>query len=226
MFLDEIGNIPYNIQAKLLRFLETRTLERLGGRTKIPVNTRIIAATNKDLLRLIKDGIFREDLYHRLNEFPIYVKPLRERTEDIPYLALKFLNDFSSQVGKTFTGIDMEALEILKLYPWPGNVRELKNTIKRAMVMAHEKIYKADLPIEIINPKNFKIYNEMTVLLEPNDSLAQNIKNITQDIEKKLIIEALRRVNGRKGKAAKTLGIDERTLYNKIQQYKISFFKS
>jgi DNA-binding NtrC family response regulator len=224
LFLDEIGNISYNIQAKLLRFLETRTFERLGGRTKISVNVRIIAATNKDLPRLIKDGIFREDLYHRLNEFPVYVKPLRERTEDIPYLALKFLNEFSVQVGKTFTGIDTEVFEILKSYPWPGNVRELKNIIKRAMVMAHEKIYKVDLPNEIINPQNFKIYNEMVVVLEPNDSLAQNIKNITQDIEKKLIIEALQKVNGRKGKAAKALGIDEKTLYNKIQQYKISLY--
>lgn len=221
LFLDEISNIPINIQAKLLRFLETHTFERLGGRRAITISIRVIAATNRELLQLIKEGSFRQDLFHRLNEFPLQLPPLRERIEDIPYLSLKFLNEFQGQVGKTFSGISKEALEALQSSPWPGNVRELRNIIKRAMVVASSKIEKADLPSEVRNPSTSGSYHEMIVPIKPGLPFFQATREVVTRVEKKLIQDALQRTKGCRGKAAELLGIDEKTLYNKLKEYKI-----
>lgn len=221
LFLDEISNIPINIQAKLLRFLETRTFERLGGRRAITISIRVIAATNRELPQLIKEGSFRQDLFHRLNEFPLQLPPLRERIEDIPYLSLKFLNEFQGQVGKTFSGISEEALETLQSYPWPGNVRELRNVIKRAMVVASGRIEKADLPEEIRNPIASGIHDEMVVPIRMGLPLFQATREAVRAVEKRLVWNALQRAEGRKGRAAQLLGIDEKTLYNKLKEYKL-----
>lgn len=221
LFLDEVSNIPLNIQAKLLRFLETHTFERLGGRRPIKVSVRVIAATNRELSKFVKEGGFREDLFHRLNEFPINLPSLRERSEDIPYLSLRFLHEFEPQVGKAISGIDEKAIGALQSYPWPGNVRELRNVIKRAMVIASGKIEKADLPIEIKDPVSAGVQTEWAIPVGHGLTLLQAGKEAANFVEKKLIRDALRQTEGRKNKAAELLRIDERTLYNKLKEYKI-----
>lgn len=221
LFLDELSNIPIHIQAKLLRFLETRTLERLGGRRPLTVSLRVIAATNRELPQLIKAGSFREDLFHRLNEFPIQLPLLRERPEDIPYLATKFIHEFEGQIGKTLSEISDEALELLGRYPWPGNVRELRNVIKRAMVVASGKIERTDLPSEARNPVAAGIQKEITIPLRVNLPLRQAVKAAVNMVEKRLIRDVLQLTEGRKGEAAQLLGVDEKTLYNKLKEYKI-----
>lgn len=222
LFLDEVSNIPINVQAKLLRFLETHVFERLGGRKSLTVSIRVVAATNRELPSLIKEGKFREDLFHRLNEFPIQMPVLRERAEDIPYLSLKFLHAFEPQVGKTLSGISDAALASLQSYPWPGNVRELRNVIRRAMVVASGKIEKADLPSEVKNPHAAGIQTEINIPLREDLPLLQAAKEVAAFIEKKRIRDCLQRTEGHRRKAAKLLGIDEKTLYNKLKEYKIS----
>lgn len=222
LFLDEVSNIPVNVQAKLLRFLETHTFDRVGGRKTLAVSLRVIAATNRELPSLIKEGKFREDLFHRLNEFPIQVPALRERPEDIPYLSLKFLHEFEPQVGKTLSGIHDAALASLQSYPWAGNVRELRNVIKRAMVVASGKIEKADLPREIKNPAAAGIQTELNIPVREDLPLLQAAKEVAAFVEKKRIRDCLQRTEGHRRKAAQLLGIDEKTLYNKLKEYKIS----
>ncbi len=221
LFLDEISNVSIRIQAKLLRFLETHTVERIGGKRSIKVDLRVIAATNRELPELIKAKSFREDLFHRLNTFPIGLPPLRERPEDIPYLSLKFLHESGPEIGKTILGISEEALVALKNFPWPGNVRELRNVIKRGMVAATHKIEKAHLPSEVKDPAAAQIQEEINLPIRLNLSLLQASKEAMGVVEKKLIQSALKRTEGRKGKAAELLKIDEKTLYNKLKEYKI-----
>lgn len=221
LFLDELSNIPINIQAKLLRFLETRTFERLGGRSPLTVCIRVIAATNRELPQAIKAGVFRQDLFHRLNEFPIQLSPLRERPEDIPYLAMRFLHEFEDQIGKRLSGISDEAIERLERYPWPGNVRELRNVIKRAMAFASGKIESADLPNEVRNPVAAGIQKEIIIPVRADLPLRQAVKEAVSMVEKRLIGDVLQRTQGRKGKAVQLLGIDEKTLYNKLKEYGI-----
>ncbi len=223
LFLDEISNIPFTVQAKLLRFLETRISERLGGRKEKIISTRIIAATNKVLPELIDKKIFREDLYHRLNEFPILLPPLRERSEDISYLALKFTQEFEVQIGKKISNISDQALKTLQAYPWPGNVRELRNVIKRAMVHAVERIEHIDLPEEVYKPLSYSTMEKISVPLRRDLSLYQATKEAIKLIEETLIRNALK-LTGKKGKAAILLGIDEKTLYNKLKEYNIHSF--
>ena len=215
LFLDEIGNLPTNIQAKLLRMLEGRKIERLGGRKEIPVNIRVIAATNIDLKKAIEKDLFRADLYHRLNEFLIQIPPLRERPEDILLLVDHFIRSFNEEMRKSITGISSEALKKLSDYSWPGNVRELKNTIKRCMVLASKRITASDLPPEI------KDVASSTLSLPHNMGLKNALKEMTKDAERNLIIDALKRAGGKRGVAAKMLDIDEKTLYNKMKEYGI-----
>jgi len=136
IFLDEIGDLPPDVQVKLLRVLEERRIERLGSPVPITVDTRIIAATHRDLEQRIQEGTFREDLFYRLNVFPIHVPPLRERTEDIPQLVWRFVEEFSASFGKRIDAIDRDNLTALQQYSWPGNIRELRNTVERAMILA------------------------------------------------------------------------------------------
>jgi transcriptional regulator with GAF, ATPase, and Fis domain len=136
IFLDEIGDLPLEVQVKLLRVLEDRQLERLGSSRSVKVDVRIVAATHRNLEEMVAAGTFREDLYYRLNVFPIRVPPLRERTADIALLTLRFIDEFARRFGKTFTSIDKASLDELQRHSWPGNVRELRNVVERAMIVA------------------------------------------------------------------------------------------
>jgi transcriptional regulator with GAF, ATPase, and Fis domain len=146
IFLDEIGDLPPEVQVKLLRVLEERTIERLGSPRLIPVDVRIIAATHRNLEERIAQGAFREDLYYRLNVFPIHVPPLRDRIEDIPLLLWRFVDEFSKAFGKRIDSIDKESLEALRQYTWPGNIRELRNLVERATIVATSRRLTITLP--------------------------------------------------------------------------------
>lgn len=219
IFLDEVGNIPTGIQPKLLRYLETHELRRIGGGKPIQTSVRVIAATNSDLARESKEKLFRLDLLYRLNEFPIHLPPLRERREDILFLCQRFLVQFSPEVGNAITEFSPEALERLRNYSYPGNVRELKNIIKRAIVIARDRIELTDLPIEVRNPEKGPVAREVTFPIEAGLPLMEASRRVTIEIEKKLIQDVLRRTEGHHEKAARLLGISRRTLYNKMKEY-------
>jgi formate hydrogenlyase transcriptional activator len=148
LFLDEVAELPLELQAKLLRVLEDGEFERLGSTRSIKVDVRVVAATNRDLAGAVRKGLFREDLYYRLNVFPIVLPPLRDRVEDIPQLVWAFVEEFSEAMGKVIETIPDERMDALRRYPWPGNVRELRNVIERAMILARDGI----LPVELSQP--------------------------------------------------------------------------
>ena len=151
LFLDEVGEFPLELQAKLLRVLQDGRFERLGSPKTITVNVRIIAATNRDLEQAMRDGKFRPDLYHRLNVFPIRVPPLRERREDIPALVWAFVETFGRRMGKTIKSIPLRTMEQLRQYGWPGNVRELSNVIERAMILTTGASLHVELPVAVLD---------------------------------------------------------------------------
>ena len=209
LFLDEIGEINQNVQIKILRVLQERRFERVGGESTIEVDVRFIAATNRDLKAEIAEGRFREDLYYRLNVVNIHVPPLRERREDIPLLAATFLHEFSQENGKQVEGFDPRSRQALYAYDWPGNVRELRNCIESAVVMASGKFVTIDD-------------------LPPGPRSAQEKKEIhlpafcsIEEAEKIIIAETLAMLGGNKTKTAEVLKIGRKTLYQKIDEYKI-----
>ena len=211
IFLDEIGDMPLTTQAKLLRVLQEKEFERVGGNRTIKVDVRFIIATNKNLPEMVRQGQFREDLYYRINVFSIYLPPLRERREDIPYLVDHFLERNQKQVH-----ISPKALQIITGYSWPGNIRELQNTIERAAVLTEtETIEAIHLPAHIagvMTPDSFhdqSSFNSLTI----DDRMAE--------IEKGLIIEALTRTGGVQVKAAELLGINQRSLWHRIKKHDI-----
>ncbi|RKZ27389.1 hypothetical protein DRQ20_00590 [bacterium] len=203
VFLDEIGDLPLPLQAKLLRVIEEKSFERVGGRRRIKVDVRIIAATNKDLEEEIKKGNFREDLYFRISTFPIHIPPLRERREDIPVLAEHFLKKYSAAMRKKIKGIRREAMKILMEYPWPGNVRELENVIERAVILAEGNYIEKE---EIILPAG-----------ERKEEIIP-LKELIKKVEREAILHAIELCGGDKEKAAEMLGITLRTLYNKLKE--------
>jgi transcriptional regulator with GAF, ATPase, and Fis domain len=146
LFLDEIGELPIDLQVKLLRVLQHGQFERLGSTRTVSADVRIIAATNQDLEQMVKEGRFREDLFYRLNVFPVRLPPLRARTEDIPLLAWAFVKEFGRSMGKTISVIPRETMEALKRHPWPGNIRELRNVIERAMIVTQGRALEVELP--------------------------------------------------------------------------------
>ncbi|MGH7808932.1 MAG: sigma-54 interaction domain-containing protein, partial [Candidatus Binatia bacterium] len=199
IFFDEIGDISREMQAKLLRFLQEREFERVGGVTPISVDVRVIAATNSDLLAAVKNGLFREDLYHRLNVVAITPPPLRERKEDIPLLADFFLGKFSGATRRNFTAISDSAQAKMKNYDWPGNVRELANAIERAVVLGSGTIITAtDLPAGLDG--------ESTTTKSQNVSYHDRINAV----RKQSVVEALRETNGNRAAAARLLGLEAR----------------
>lgn len=209
LFLDEIGEINQNVQIKILRVLQERKFERVGGESTIEVDVRFIAATNRDLKAEIAEGKFREDLYYRLNVVNIHVPPLRERREDIPLLAATFLHEFSRENGKQVEGFDPRSRQALYAYDWPGNVRELRNCIESAVVMSSGKFVTIDD-------------------LPPGPRSAQEKKEIhlpafcsIEEAEKIIIAETLAMLGGNKTKTAEVLKIGRKTLYQKIDEYKI-----
>lgn len=201
ILLDEIGEMPMTLQAKLLRVLQEREIDRIGGKRPVPIDVRVIATTNRDLQKECLEGRFREDLYYRLNVFPIRIPPLRERKGDIPALALHFVKKFSSLSGKRIKGLTDQAIEILRERQWRGNVRELENVIQRATVIASGD------------------------MIRPEDLMFDNMDNpqvpgMIREMEKDLILRTLKEVQGNKTKAAKILGVSVRTIRNKLNEYR------
>ncbi|MFA9371072.1 MAG: sigma-54-dependent transcriptional regulator [Labilibaculum antarcticum] len=212
LFLDEIGNLSYEIQMKLLRALQERKVRRIGSNKDIDVDVRILVATNEDLAVSVNKGDFREDLYHRLNEFKITVPSLRNRIEDIELFSNYFLELSNNELNKDISGFSSEVLDKFKTYSWPGNLRELRNVIRRSVLLSPDsKVELVSLPNEILNNNASN-----NIIVE-----GSNLKLIQAANEKELIVSTLRRVNYNKSKAARLLNIDRKTLYNKLKQYGI-----
>jgi DNA-binding NtrC family response regulator len=216
LFLDEIGEIDPAIQIKLLRFLGERTFERVGSNKTLVADARLIAATNKNLEQMVKEGKFREDLFYRLNVVPIHMPPLRERSEDIPLLAGAFLREFAAKNNKNIVEFEPGALELLTAYPWKGNVRELRAAIEGAVVLGRrDRIGVRELPANI---RNF-----IPALAEPGITSVPG--NLTvEEAEKQLIMRALQDCKGNRTEAARKLGISRRTLHRKLHTYHLEGF--
>ena len=209
LFLDEIGNLPMDIQIQLLRVLQEKKIKPVGSDREIPVDIRIISATNENLEDAVNQGVFRTDLYHRLNEFVLYVPALQECREDIPLYLHHFLELSNQELKKNVIGFTPEAMNMLKLYSWPGNVRELKNIISRIVLIAPDNYITLDLlPENIRSASGFDAANTKLLSLKKTN-------------EKERIEEALKFCNYNKSKAAKMLDIDRKTLYHKIKLYNI-----
>ncbi|WP_163102942.1 sigma-54-dependent Fis family transcriptional regulator [Peribacillus alkalitolerans] len=207
LFLDEVGDMSLSLQAKLLRVLQEREFYRVGGTTRIKVDVRIIAATNRNLEEMVKNGQFREDLYYRLNVISLLIPPLRERRRDVDSLIQIIMKDLNRLLGTSITGISSLARTALLQYEWPGNVRELKNVLERAMTFAeHGKIQKEDLP-------DYMIYEEKI--------MRQPMGNLFEDAEIQAIQKALDQAKGNKAEAARLLGISRSGLYEKIKKYSL-----
>ncbi len=216
IFLDEIGEMSLGTQKKLLRVLQEREFERVGGTSPIKVDTRVIAATNKDLAEEVGKGSFRADLYYRINVIAIHMPALRERKEDIPILVEHFLHKHRLAPGSPPAKISEEALAALVRHDWPGNVRELENTIERAVVLAQgDVITTAHLFLSPVADRKFVDIEEKIRLQVP-------MKTVVADVEKGLILEALRQAQGNRSQAAKSLGIYRRLLYAKMKEYGIA----
>jgi DNA-binding NtrC family response regulator len=217
LFLDEIGELSLATQAKILRFLEEREFNRVGGSKTIKVDVRLITATNKELNQLIKKGSFREDLYYRINVVPIIIPPLRERKEDIPILIDHFICKFSTENNKNIKGINKDALELLIQYEWPGNVRELENLIERVIALtSNEYIQLNELPLSFKNPP--KINGLKESVLNGRVSFIQ----AEEEFEREVILDALKKTNYIQSHAAEILGISRRILKYKMDKLGIN----
>jgi len=206
LFLDEIAEMPLGLQANLLRFLDSGEFRRVGGNKTLAVDTRVIAATNKDLSSLISTGRFREDLYYRLNVINITLPPLRERKEDIPELSIFFLKKYSRKLSKSIAGFAPAVLDVLNGYDWPGNARELENIIERAVILCDsETIREEDISLPVVHSGKDN---------PANPSL--------EDVEKDHILKVLHEADGNQSRASQMLGIDRKTLYLKLKKYGIS----
>ncbi len=207
VFLDEIGNLSYDVQIQLLRALEERKVKPVGSDKEVAFDVRIVSATNENLTKAVAEGNFREDLYHRLNEFSLKALSLRERREDIPLFANHFLAASNQELGKEVIGFEEEVMRIFKNYIWPGNLREMRNVVKRATLLCQSGfIGKNDIPAELA----------LSVTVTPEDFASRREKN-----EADLIREALMKTHNNKSEAARLLKIDRKTLYNKMKLYLI-----
>lgn len=217
VFLDEIGNLSYEVQKQLLRALQEQKIRPVGSASDINVDVRIIAATNEDLEKAIEEGRFRQDLYHRINEFSLTLPPLRERIDDLEEFAYHFINQANDELGKEVDTISEETLLILKQQSWHGNLRELRNVIRRSVLFAQDNVLrKENLPDF---PKENK--SQMTVKIEPQEIVNRDLCLNNKANEKEQILEALKQARGNKTIAAKLLQIDRKTLYNKMHLYEI-----
>ncbi|PKN89491.1 MAG: two-component system response regulator [Deltaproteobacteria bacterium HGW-Deltaproteobacteria-1] len=210
LFLDEIGEMSPATQAKILRVLQEKEFEPVGGNRTISVDVRIIAATHKDLGKEVKEGRFREDLFYRLNVVPITIAPLRDKKEDIPLLAEHFLKQYAGKNNKDVKTLEPRVMDALVRYPWPGNVRELENIIERMVIMSHgDRLLFEDLP------QDFK------TLPNGNDIKPGPTGSSLKEIEKEVILKTLEQTGGNRTKAALILGVTRKTLQNKIREYRI-----
>ncbi len=217
-FLDEVGDIPLPLQAKLLRVLQERQVRRVGGNRFLDVDVRVISATHQNLAGMVQEGRFREDLYYRLNVISIPLPPLRDRSGDIPLLAYHFLQKYAAQSGKDVKGIAPETLELLEAYPWPGNVRELQNVIERAVVLAEgETITPAELPASLRLPQ--KVPAE---IVADHLSLKKAKRQWVEAFEREYLIALLNKHQGNISQAAKTAGVDRKTIHRLIKRYRIA----
>ncbi|HKG06504.1 MAG TPA: sigma-54 dependent transcriptional regulator [Pedobacter sp.] len=211
LFLDEVGNLSYEVQIKLLRALQERVIQPLGSTKSVKVDVRIITATNDDLKASVNNGAFREDLYHRLNEFKIQLPALRDRGKDLELFIKHFISLSNKELQKKVSGITQPAMELLLQYEWPGNLRELRNTIKRMVLLTpNDHADTSSLPEEMI----------LAINTSPKPG-GSDLKAINEVNEKTLIIETLIKVKYNKSKAAKILNIDRKTLYSKMERYEI-----
>lgn len=206
IFLDEIGNLSYEVQIQLLRALQERKIRPVGSNKEIGVDVRLVSATNENLEQAIEKGMFREDLYHRINEFTLRMPQLKDRREDILLFANFFLDQANREMDKQLTGFDDKASRALLEYPWPGNLRQMKNMVRRATLLAQGK---------------FITISELSELKE-SAPVPMGIPLRNEEAEKRQIIEALRQTGNNKSRAAQLLGIDRKTLYNKLKLYNIS----
>ncbi len=212
LFLDEIGDMPLSLQVKILRVIQERKITRLGGTEPMPINARLIAATNKDLEKMVREGTFREDLFYRLNVVRIHIPPLRERRSDIPLLAAHILAKYSRKMGLRITGFTPEAIEALRNHSFYGNVRELENVIERAMIFADSDT----IDIDDIDLRASSVHQDEKKEINP---LPETLT--LRDAEKAAIIRSLQRWEGNRTHAAEELGISRRTLISKIHEYGI-----
>jgi DNA-binding NtrC family response regulator len=205
LFLDEIANVPLNLQAKLLRVLETGELERVGSSRTVRVNARVLSATNADVRAEVASGRFREDLLYRLNTIEIHVPPLRERKEDIPLLAMHFLTRYAGRYGKKVRGFDDAAMQALAEHSWPGNVRELDHTVERAVLLANEELVRA---------------SHLGLRAAASSGASPRLEELSlEEVERVLIQKALARFNGNVSQAAGALGLSRSGLYRRLQKY-------
>ncbi|APG62952.1 PEP-CTERM-box response regulator transcription factor [Sphingorhabdus lutea] len=205
LFLDEVGDIPLALQVKLLRFLQERVIERIGGRKSIPIDVRVVCATHRNLNQMIAAQEFRDDLYFRLAEITVQIPSLKDRTGDAVLLAKHFLNKFAAEMNPSVKGFRPEALTVIDQWTWPGNVRELENKIKRAVIMADDRLISSDL-LEID---------------EDDEQEFLNLKAAREQADRKAIYRAISRTDGNISNAAKLLGISRPTLYDLLKQYNI-----
>ncbi len=216
IFLDEVGDVPAPMQAKLLRVLQERRFERVGGAESIEVDVRVIAATNRSLQKLVKQGTFREDLYYRLNVVKIDLPPLRERPEDIPLLTTHFIEKYAREEKPK--QITPEAMAVLLNYPWPGNIRELENAMERACVTSRENVVQVEnLPPELSQPAASK----QPFHIDLNRSLPEVLREATASIETQYLRKALKKTRGNVGRCARICGVSRRSITAKIAEYKI-----
>ncbi|MBB65268.1 MAG: hypothetical protein CMO81_09415 [Waddliaceae bacterium] len=223
LFLDEIGDMSLELQAKVLRAIEERSIRRVGSTTQIPVDIRLITATHRDLMKRVEAGKFREDLYYRLNVVPIQLPPLRQRPEDIEALVYHFIKLFNEEFRREVSEVDPEAMEALRVYPWPGNIRELRNLLERTVLLeckgkilmkSHLQFSRKDLMAPDTYQRHYK--------RRAGDNPPEVGASISlEELEKGHIREILRGTGGNKNQAAQILGIDRTTLYNKLKKYEI-----
>ncbi len=222
LFLDEVANLSYDIQAALLRVIQERKFRRVGGTTEMDLDIRIIVASHENLQNAYQKGLFREDLFHRLNEFSINIPPLRQRKGDIPLFAAFFLEKINTELGKQVKGFENEVMEIFLNYSWPGNLREFRNILRKSVLLSSsEMISIKSLPREITNSDLFKSENKIADIIDNlgNGISKVDLKEVTSEVEYQTIIKVLKSVNFNKTKAAEILRIDRKTLYNKIKSY-------
>jgi two-component system NtrC family response regulator len=206
LFLDEIGDLPLALQSKLLRFLQERVIERIGGREEIPINVRIICATHQDLQGKIADGSFREDLYYRISEITIKIPAVKDRDGDALVLAKSFLNRFCQEQGRTIRGFDRDATAAIETHAWPGNVREIESRVKRAIIMADGTyITPDDLELDVVE----------------TESTPLNLKQVREEAELRAIQRALVSADDNISEAAKLLGVTRPTLYSLVEKYNL-----
>ena len=217
LFLDEVGNLSYEVQVKLLRAIQERVIQPVGSNKEIKVDVRILTATNDDLSESVKKGNFREDLYHRLNEFKLTVPAVRERKEDLEEFLTFFRELANQELNRNVPGLDPQVAEIFRLYDWPGNLREMKNVIKRAVLLTSEGPIKVNaLPSEMLET----VRNPQPKVSTSNPQI-YDLKALQETQEKEMIIKTLQEVRFNKSKAARILNIDRKTLYLKIEKYGI-----